>query len=59
MFRSLHPTVQAALIFAVLCILMLVKPCEAQDVQYCKNYETGEIIVVEAGQPCPYPTVQL
>lgn len=31
----------------------------AQDVKYCRNAETGEIIVVEAGMPCPYPTHEL
>jgi hypothetical protein len=56
---KVHPAVQAALIFFVLCLMMAVKPCEAQDVTYCKNYQTGQIIVVEAGMPCPYPTVQL
>jgi len=37
----------------------LIHPAAAQDVKYCKNYQTGEIIVVDAGMPCPYPTVEL
>jgi hypothetical protein len=60
MFKSMHPAVEAALIFSVLCLLMLAKPCEATpEIKYCKNFETGEVFVVEANMPCPYPTVEL
>ena len=31
----------------------------AQDVKYCKNYQTGEVIVVEANMPCPFPMAEL
>ena len=31
----------------------------AQEVKYCKDYTTGEIYVVEANMPCPYPTVEI
>jgi len=30
-----------------------------ERVKYCKNFKTGEVIVVEAGMPCPFPTVQI
>jgi hypothetical protein len=44
MFKSIHPAVQAALIFAVLCLLMVVKPCEAQTTWItCKYIPTGAI----------------
>lgn len=32
---------------------------DAQQVKYCKDYRTGEVFVVEAGMPCPYPTVEV
>ena len=35
---------------------LLVFMTEAQEVSYCKDAETGKVIVVEAGYPCPYPT---
>ena len=28
--------------------------CEAQNVVYCKNGQTGKVIVIEAGYACPY-----
>jgi hypothetical protein len=32
----------------------------AQDkVKYCKNATTGQIITVEVGMPCPFPTHEL
>lgn len=30
--------------------------CQAAPVKHCRNAETGQIITVEAGMPCPYPT---
>jgi hypothetical protein len=59
MFKSLHPGVEAAGIFFVLAILAAIADCRAQDVKYCKNYQTGEIVVVEANMPCPFPTAEL
>ena len=59
MFRSLHPAVEAAIIFLILALLMCVKPEATPEIKYCKNYETGEVIVVEANQPCPFPTAEL
>ena len=29
------------------------------QVKYCKNFQTGEIFVVEANMPCPYPTAEI
>ena len=43
-----------ALIFAVVVLDSI-----GQEVKYCKNYETGEIAVVEKGFPCPFPMVEL
>jgi hypothetical protein len=31
----------------------------ADDVKYCRDARTGQIITVEAGQPCPFPTHDL
>jgi len=31
----------------------------AQDVKHCINLQTGDIIVVRAGYPCPSPTSEL
>ena len=34
---------------------------DAGDVKYCKNYssDSGEIVAVDAGMPCPWGTVEL
>ena len=31
----------------------------AQEVKYCKNAKTGEIITIQAGYPCPFPTYKI
>lgn len=56
---TLHPAAQTAAILGVIALLMMVKPCEAQDVKYCINHETQEIYTVPANAACPYPTVEL
>ena len=56
--NGLVPLAQTMAVLGVVWVLMMIKPCEAQDLTYCKNYETGEIIVVDNGV-CPYPTVQI
>ena len=56
---NLPPVLEASIVFFLIALILAVIEAEAQDVTYCKNYETGEIIVVDAGMPCPYPTVQL
>lgn len=33
--------------------------CAQGGVKYCKNLQTGEIIVVEEGYPCPSGTVKI
>ena len=58
MFKLLHTAFFATLIFLVL-MLFTATPAPAQDVTYCKDYETGEIFIVEVGYPCPFPSVQL
>ena len=32
---------------------------DAQQVTYCKDARTGEIIVIQEGYPCPSPTHQI
>ena len=45
-----------AIFGAMFLLLALFGDASAQGVKYCKNAETGEIIVVEEGMPCPFPT---
>jgi len=59
MFKSIHPAVEAALIFLLLAVLMCIDDAWAQDVKYCKDAQTGDVIVVEAGMPCPFPYHEL
>ena len=42
-------------------VLMITWTYEAksQEVKYCKNRQTGEVIVVEIGYPCPFPTSKI
>ncbi len=51
---------QYAIALLVILLIMYVpaeaQPEEPEDVKYCQNMETGEIIVVRADMPCPYPT---
>ena len=49
----------AIIVFTVMAMAQGAKKALSQEVKYCKNYETGEIYVVEANMPCPYPTVEL
>ncbi len=46
-------------VMAAVAALFAALQSEAQEVKYCKNYTSGEVIVVQAGMPCPYPTVEL
>jgi hypothetical protein len=53
-------------IFEALAILFILlamawQPAEAQDddVKYCQDLVTGEIKVVKAGMPCPYPMAEM
>ena len=55
----MNDAIEAVAVLILFSIAIWAVDSEAQAVTYCKNYETGEIIVVEAGMPCPYPTVQL
>ncbi len=49
----MHPFTQVLAVLGALLILMSVKPCEAQDVNYCKHAQTGGVIVIQAGYACP------
>ena len=44
----------------LLLVVLFTAPAMAQEVKtqvkYCKNYETGQVIVVQVGYPCPFPT---
>ena len=46
-------------IVAFLLFTLATMEVNSQDVKYCKNYETGEIIVVEINMPCPFPTSEM
>lgn len=61
-------TTPARRIFEALAILFILlamawQPAEAQDdepeVTYCQDLVTGEIKVVKAGMPCPYPMAEM
>lgn len=56
---ELHIRNALGAMLAVVVFTLAIMECEAQDVKYCRDANTGEIIVVEAGQPCPYPTHEL
>ncbi len=57
MINSMHPSVLAALLFLVFALVSVAD--NAQEVKFCKNATTGEIIVVEVGYPCPFPTHEI
>lgn len=48
-----------AIAIAVILIIAHMPTIEAQEVKYCVDLETGEVIVVEAGMPCPFPMAEL
>ena len=49
--------IEALLVFT---LLLAATAVPAQDeVKYCKDATTGDIITVGAGMPCPYPTHEL
>ena len=52
--------IEAVLVTAVFLALTAV-PCQADEpkVKYCKDARTGQIIVIEDGYPCPFPTHEL
>ncbi len=57
---TLHPAAQTAAILGVIALLMLVKPCHAQDkVKHCINHETQEVIAIPANMACPFPMVEI
>ncbi len=46
-------------IIALVISMLLSNATQAQDVKYCKNFQTGEIVVVEINMPCPFPMAEL
>jgi len=47
-------------ILMISLMLLMTSPLMANEkVKHCKNARTGEVIVVQAGYPCPYPTHQI
>ena len=46
-------------LIGMMLMLAIIASADAQDVKYCKNFQTGEIYVVEANMPCPYPTAEI
>ena len=58
MFKSIHPGLEAAITFVVVMVILacLAEMADAQDVKYCRNAKTGEIIVIEVGYACPFGT---
>ena len=48
-----------SVVFVLLAILFATNAWSNDKVKYCKNYETGEVIVIEAGYPCPFPTSEI
>jgi hypothetical protein len=52
--------IESIAVFAVFTAILAVSlKVFGSDVKYCRNAETGEIIVIEAGYPCPSPTHEL
>ena len=51
--------VSTASIAGLLFLLLCAGDSEAQKVKYCKDYNTGKIIVVDWNMPCPGVSVEL
>jgi hypothetical protein len=54
--RRMIAFVLTLLVIGIICHLPTV---DAQDVKYCIDLTTGEIKVVKAGMPCPYPMAEM
>lgn len=63
MIHVLKQTFFYLLALAVILLIAHLPTVEAQEdepeVTYCQDLVTGEIKVVKAGMPCPYPTAEL
>ena len=44
---------------AVVFLLVAMNAMADPKVKYCKNGQTGEVIVIEAGYACPFGTYQI
>lgn len=55
---DIRSAIEAFLVgFVFIAILVMVDDGNAQDkVKYCRKDQSGEIVVVEAGYPCPAGT---
>jgi len=49
-------TIEAVLVTALFLLVTATPVCANDKVKYCRNATTGEIITVQAGYPCPFPT---
>jgi hypothetical protein len=45
--------------FVLLAISFAERAFSQNEVKYCKDHVTGQVITVEATMPCPYPMVEL
>lgn len=55
-----HRRAGTTIIIAILLALVVfLTEGYAQQVKYCKDLQTGQVVVVEANMPCPYPMVQI
>ena len=64
LIQSTKKVIAAVLALLVIGIICHLPTVEAQDddepeVKYCQDLTTGEVTVVEAGMPCPYPTAEM
>jgi len=49
------PSVGALFVFMIFMLATAESDANGK-VKYCRNATTGEIITVQAGYPCPFPT---
>ena len=48
-----------AVAFLLLALGFAMQAMADPKVKYCKDAQTGRVITVEAGMPCPYPTHEI
>ena len=48
-----------AVAFLLLAMSFALQAVADPKVKYCKDAQTGRVITVEAGMPCPYPTHEI
>lgn len=52
--KTRHPAVEIALILAVVCLLIMVKPCKAQSNYITCRYIPTGVIQTFPGTQCPH-----